>query len=170
MKDQLYFRVFTTNRSIWRSKMAKWFISKQPYSFHTLSQSSHVSVMAYDYTYLYCSKFSPDDKSNKHMHKSKRNVCSACVFVKNWKTIPLCTGRSFSRGFAARARGLRTPKRSEVFPSTAHQEKPLVRRVTKSKLRELIDSCKTSSDPVIALLIENYKSQQQHFTLQCGEH
>ena len=24
MKDQLYFRVFTPNRSIWRRKMAKW--------------------------------------------------------------------------------------------------------------------------------------------------
>ena len=30
MKDQLYFRVFTTNRSIWRRKMAKW----QLYKYH----------------------------------------------------------------------------------------------------------------------------------------
>ena len=30
MKDQLYFRVFTTNRSIWRRKMEKW----QLYKYH----------------------------------------------------------------------------------------------------------------------------------------
>ena len=47
---------------------------------------------------------------------------------------PLCA-RGFSRGFAARAVGLRPPKRSEEFSSAAREKKPLVPRVTSGGFR-----------------------------------